>query len=190
MTLTLDISTALFWLGLSTAVVAYIVIGAGNWLLRSGKLIETAPFISGLRRLILANNIDRAIKLCNVVETPLTSACKALLTRANRGGEELSRAYDVALLRLAADLPDRRRGVFLDHVLPIISSFAPVLLLWFAADWWLEYAAAVIVYLPGRFITAGYVTNTWTEFRKHRLEAEAAIAEVYALLQSRRRASA
>ena len=57
--------------------------------------INSTAFMAQVQKLIMANNIDRAIKLCNAEpHAALPRVVKAGLTRANRKPEEISNAVD------------------------------------------------------------------------------------------------
>ena len=54
--------------------------------------INGTAFFAQIQKLIMANNIDRAIKLCNAAPSAaLPKVIKAGLTRANKGPEEIRR---------------------------------------------------------------------------------------------------
>jgi biopolymer transport protein ExbB/TolQ len=61
--------------------------------------INGAAFMAQIQKLVMANNIDRAIKLCNAESnSALTRVLKAGLTRANRSSLEIQNAVDEATL--------------------------------------------------------------------------------------------
>lgn len=61
--------------------------------------INGTAFFSQIQKLIMANNVDRAIKLCNAEATkPLSRVIKAGLQRANRSEQEIQAAVDESLL--------------------------------------------------------------------------------------------
>jgi len=61
--------------------------------------INGAAFMAQIQKLVMANNIDRAIKLCNAESnSALTRVLKAGLTRANRSALEIQNAVDEATL--------------------------------------------------------------------------------------------
>ena len=64
--------------------------------------INATAFMAQIQKLIMANNIDRAIKLCNAEpHAALPRVVKAGLTRANRTEKEIENAIDEATLELA-----------------------------------------------------------------------------------------
>ncbi len=70
--------------------------------------INGAEFMAQVQKLVLANNIDRAIKLCNrAPSAALAKVVKAGLTRANRGEIEVQNAVDEATLEVLPELQKR-----------------------------------------------------------------------------------
>jgi biopolymer transport protein ExbB/TolQ len=63
--------------------------------------INATAFMAQVQKLIMANNIDRAIKLCNAEpHAALPRVVKAGLTRANRTEKEIENAIDEATLEV------------------------------------------------------------------------------------------
>jgi len=63
--------------------------------------INATAFMAQIQKLIMANNIDRAIKLCNAEpHAALPRVVKAGLTRANRTEKEIENAIDEASLEV------------------------------------------------------------------------------------------
>lgn len=63
--------------------------------------INSTAFMAQIQKLIMANNIDRAIKLCNAEpHAALPKVVKAGLTRANRTEKEIENAIDEATLEI------------------------------------------------------------------------------------------
>jgi len=70
--------------------------------------INGTAFFSQVQKLIMANNIDRAIKLCNAEpNAALPRVLKAGLTRANRGELEIQNAVDEAVMEVFPQLDKR-----------------------------------------------------------------------------------
>ncbi len=70
--------------------------------------INGTAFFSQIQKLIMANNIDRAIKLCNAEpNAALPRILKAALTRANRSEIEIQNAVDEAILEVFPQLTRR-----------------------------------------------------------------------------------
>lgn len=65
-------------------------------------------FMAQIQKLILSNNIDRAIKLCNAAPSAaLPRVIKAGLTRANKGEIEIAQAVEEATLEVLPDINKR-----------------------------------------------------------------------------------
>lgn len=63
--------------------------------------VNAAPFMAQIQKLVMANNIDRAIKLCNAEPSAaLPRVIKAGLTRANKGEAEIQGAIEEASLEV------------------------------------------------------------------------------------------
>ena len=74
--------------------------------------INANAFMGQIQKLVMANNIDRAIKLCNAApNAALPKVIKAGLTRANKGELEVSNAIEEATL----------------EVVPIVQKRTPIL---------------------------------------------------------------
>ena len=70
--------------------------------------VKEDAFMAQIQKLVMANKIDRAIKLCNVEEQALVAInSKRLLTRANRSPEEIDDEKDVALTQLDEFIAER-----------------------------------------------------------------------------------
>ena len=70
--------------------------------------LNGAAFMAQIQKLIMANNIDRAIKLCNAESNAaLTKVLKAGLTRANRRTEDIQTAVEEATLEVVPMLQKR-----------------------------------------------------------------------------------
>ena len=63
--------------------------------------INAGAFMAQIQKLVMANSIDKAIKLCNAAPTAaLARVIKAGLTRANKGTEEIQNAVEEATLEV------------------------------------------------------------------------------------------
>lgn len=81
--------------------------------------INGNAFMAQVQKLIMANNIDRAIKLCNAEpNAALPRVLKAGLTRANRSEIEIQNAVDEAVLEVFPQLNKRT------NYLPMIANVA------------------------------------------------------------------
>ena len=70
--------------------------------------INSTAFVGSVQKLIMANNIDRAIKLCNAEpHAALPRVVKAGLIRANRNEKDIENAIDEAILEVAPKINKR-----------------------------------------------------------------------------------
>jgi len=70
--------------------------------------INATAFMAQIQKLIMANNIDRAIKLCNAEpHAALPRVVKGGLTRANRTEKEIENAIDEATLEVGPQINKR-----------------------------------------------------------------------------------
>jgi biopolymer transport protein ExbB/TolQ len=70
--------------------------------------INASAFMAQIQKLVMANNIDRAIKLCNAAPSAaLPKVIKAGLTRANKGEMEISNAIEEATLEVIPQIQKR-----------------------------------------------------------------------------------
>jgi biopolymer transport protein ExbB/TolQ len=89
------------------------VIGAGVTIERFIFLffrfnINGGQFFNQIQKLVMANNIDRAIKLCNAADkAALARVIKAGLTRANKGESDISAAIEEASLEVGPSISKR-----------------------------------------------------------------------------------
>ena len=70
--------------------------------------INAEAFMAQVQKLVIANNIDRAIKLCNAAPSAaLPRVIKAGLTRANKGEVEIQNAIEEATLEVVPKVQKR-----------------------------------------------------------------------------------
>ncbi len=70
--------------------------------------INGGQFFNQIQKLVMANNIDRAIKLCNAADkAALARVIKAGLTRANKSEGEISAAIEEAILDVGPAISKR-----------------------------------------------------------------------------------
>jgi len=70
--------------------------------------INGGQFFNQIQKLVMANNIDRAIKLCNAADkAALARVIKAGLTRANKGEADISAAVEEAMLEVSPAISKR-----------------------------------------------------------------------------------
>src|SRR5437868_15215993 len=73
--------------------------------------VNARAFLEQIRKLVLANNIDRAVKLCSATEAPVAQVARAGLQRVHRGEIAIAQAIEETLV----DVPPiwKRRGQLL-----------------------------------------------------------------------------
>jgi biopolymer transport protein ExbB len=70
--------------------------------------INANQFMAQIQKLVMANNVDRAIKLCNAApQAALPKVIKAGLTRANKGEVEIGNAIEEATLEVIPNVTKR-----------------------------------------------------------------------------------
>lgn len=70
--------------------------------------INATAFMAQIQKLVMANSIDKAIKLCNAAPSAaLARVIKAGLTRANKGPEEIQNAVEEASLEVVPYIQKR-----------------------------------------------------------------------------------
>lgn len=74
--------------------------------------INAHAFMGQIQKLVMANNIDRAIKLCNAAPSAaLPKVIKAGLTRANKGEAEIQSAVEEATLEVIPQIMKRTNAL-------------------------------------------------------------------------------
>lgn len=99
--------------GFMHAIALCAVLGAGVMIERFIFLffrfnINGGQFFNQIQKLVMANNIDRAIKLCNAADkAALARVVKAGLTRANKTEVDISAAIEEAMLEVTPAISKR-----------------------------------------------------------------------------------
>ena len=146
--------------------------------------INTGAFMGMIKKLIMANNIDRAIKLCNseigdTALSPLTSGAKMLLTRANKSADELGRRHREAVesiepLRRRFERAYRQRPI--NFTLAFVPTMAVlVALAW--AHWWAILPIVIVVTLTT--IPCGVLQVSTKRALGHFDDAEVALTQLH-----------
>ena len=101
-----------FWMYI---ILATSIVGLGIMIERFVMLffkynINATAFMAQIQKLVMANSIDKAIKLCNAAPSAaLARVIKAGLTRANKGADEIQNAVEEATLEVIPYI-QRRTG--------------------------------------------------------------------------------
>ena len=69
--------------------------------------VNAKAFLEQIRKLVAANNVDRAIKLCSATEAPVARVAKAGLTRLPKGEAAVTTAIEETLVDVTPDLKKR-----------------------------------------------------------------------------------
>jgi biopolymer transport protein ExbB/TolQ len=69
--------------------------------------VNARAFLDQIRKLVGANNIDRAVKLCSATPAPVARVAKAGLTRIHKGEAAVSMAIEETLIDVTPDLKKR-----------------------------------------------------------------------------------
>lgn len=70
--------------------------------------LNAAPFMEQITKLVMAGNVDRAVKLCGAApNSPLAKVVRAGLTRANRGEIEVAKALEESILENTPHIASR-----------------------------------------------------------------------------------
>ncbi len=84
----------IFWLGSALAIAVERTI---TLMFRFN--LNAGPFMEQITKLVMAGNVDRAVKLCGAApNSPLAKVVRAGLTRANRGEIEVAKALEESIL--------------------------------------------------------------------------------------------
>jgi biopolymer transport protein ExbB len=85
-----------FNLLVSVIVLSFIVDRLLFFLVKSS--VNARAFLENIRKLVLANNLDRAVKLCSATTAPVAQVAKAGLQRFHRGEIAVAQAIEEALV--------------------------------------------------------------------------------------------
>jgi biopolymer transport protein ExbB/TolQ len=69
--------------------------------------VNARAFLEQIRKLVAANNVDRAVKLCSATEAPVARVARAGLTRLNKGEAAVSTAIEEMMAEVTPDLKKR-----------------------------------------------------------------------------------
>jgi biopolymer transport protein ExbB len=94
-----------FNLGTSIIVLSMIVDRLIFFLVKSS--VNARAFLENIRKLVLANNVDRAVKLCSATSAPVAQVAKAGLQRVHRGEIAVAQAIEESLVDVTPLLKKR-----------------------------------------------------------------------------------
>lgn len=143
--------------------------------------IDGTAFMAQVQKLIMANNIDRAIKLCNAEPNrALPRVLKAGLTRANQKGSDVQNAVEESVLEVYPQL-NKRTGF-----LPMLANVATLLGLLGTIDGLIiafEAVAHASAETKGALLAAGISTAMFTTYAG--LVVAIPILVLHSIVQSR-----
>src|SRR5438128_3520992 len=89
-----------------SAVTLAIIVERTIFFLGKGS-VNARAFLEQIRKLVAANNVDRAVKLCSATEAPVARVAKAGLTRLPKGEVAVSTAIEEMMADVTPDLKKR-----------------------------------------------------------------------------------
>jgi biopolymer transport protein ExbB len=93
---------------LATAAVAVAIIIERIIVLAFSLNLNAGPFMEQIQKLVLSNNVDRAVKLCSAApNAALSRVVRSGLTRASKGDQEVARALEEAVLEVTPSISKR-----------------------------------------------------------------------------------
>ena len=90
----------------SSAIAIALILERTIFFLGKGS-VNAGAFLEQIRKLVAANNVDRAIKLCSATEAPVAKVARAGLTRLSKGEAAVTTAIEETLVDVAPDLKKR-----------------------------------------------------------------------------------
>ena len=91
---------------LSSAATLAVIVERVIFFLGKGS-VNARAFLEQIRKLVAANNVDRAVKLCSATEAPVARVARAGLTRLNKGEAAVSTAIEEMMAEVTPDLKKR-----------------------------------------------------------------------------------
>ncbi len=89
-----------------SAITIAIIVERTIFFLGKGS-VNAKAFLEQIRKLVAANNVDRAIKLCSATDAPVARVAKAGLTRLPKGEASMTTAIEETLVDVTPDLKKR-----------------------------------------------------------------------------------
>src|SRR5688500_19050247 len=88
------------------AVVIAVIVERAIYFLGRGH-INARAFLEQIKRLLAANNVDRAKKLCDATTAPIARVAKAGLTRAHKGEAAVAQAIEETMIDVTPEIKKR-----------------------------------------------------------------------------------
>jgi len=88
----------LMYLNLGTSIIALSVIVERLVFFLVKSSVNARAFLENIRKLVMANNVDRAVKLCSATTAPVAQVARASLQRVHRGEIAVAQAIEESLV--------------------------------------------------------------------------------------------
>jgi biopolymer transport protein ExbB/TolQ len=95
------------YINLVTSVVVLAIIVDRLIFFFGKSAVNARAFLEQIRKLVLANNVDRAVKLCSATSAPVAQVARAGLQRVHRGEIAIAQAIEEALVDVTPVLKKR-----------------------------------------------------------------------------------
>ena len=96
------------YVNIASSAIALAIIVERAYSLLFRYSLNAPPFMEQITKLVMTNNIDRAVKLCGAApQAALSRVVRSGLTRANRGELEVAKAVEESLLEVSPTLSKR-----------------------------------------------------------------------------------
>jgi biopolymer transport protein ExbB/TolQ len=96
------------YVNIASSAIALAIIVERSFSLLFRYSLNAPPFMEQITKLVMTNNIDRAVKLCGAApNAALARVVRAGLTRANRGELEVAKAVEESILEVSPSLSKR-----------------------------------------------------------------------------------
>ncbi len=74
--------------------------------------VNARAFLEQIRKLVMANNVDRAVKLCSATEAPVARVAKAGLSRLSKGEAAVATAIEEMMVDVMPELKKRIQALW------------------------------------------------------------------------------
>jgi biopolymer transport protein ExbB/TolQ len=88
----------LMYFNLVTSIIVFSMIVDRLYFFLVKSSVNAKAFLENIRKLVLANNLDRAVKLCSATDAPVAQVAKAGLQRVHRGEIAVAQAIEESLV--------------------------------------------------------------------------------------------
>jgi hypothetical protein len=175
-------------MAIAALILMNVVYAIGCVIMQLGTFMSVCnldKFYAEIQKLVRANNIDRAIKICNGMSELclLPKHCKKLLVRANRPPEEIDGAKDEAIFSLDEITIEKDQKAWYITALANITTLA--FLLYLAASG--SFGGWHILLVTTGYLMAGNLVVVSCRLPRHARQVKTKIVELRNLLVTRQR---